>query len=64
MATKLTTRKPSFGNTRSHALNITKRKRKLNLVKKDGIVMSAREFRTLNKIDRNAKNEVIEEVAA
>ena len=30
MATKKTERKPLFGNKRSHALNITKKKQKLN----------------------------------
>jgi len=34
MAVKKTTKKPLFGNKRSHALNITKRKQKPNLQKK------------------------------
>lgn len=33
MAKKVTTKKPMFGNKRSHALNITKKKQKLNLQK-------------------------------
>ncbi len=34
MAVKKTTKKPLFGNNRSHALNATKRKQKPNLQKK------------------------------
>lgn len=33
MTKKITTRKPLFGNKRSHALNITKKKQKLNIQK-------------------------------
>ena len=54
MAVKATTRKPLKGNDRSHALNSTKRARKLNLQVvrlEDGtkVRMSVREKRTLNK---------------
>ncbi len=53
MATKITTRKPLTGNSRSHALNATKRKQKLNLQKKtingEKVIVSAREARTFNK---------------
>ncbi len=33
MAKKATEKKPLFGNTRSHALNATKKKQKVNLQK-------------------------------
>lgn len=53
MALKCTNKKPLTGNSRSHALNATKRKQKPNLVKitVDGkkIVTSAREARTIRK---------------
>lgn len=53
MATKLTTKKPLSGNSRSHALNASKRKQKPNLQKKQingqSVITSAREARTYNK---------------
>ena len=54
MAVKATTRKPLKGNDRSHALNSTKRARKLNLQKytlEDGtkVRLTVKEIRTLNK---------------
>ncbi len=53
MAKKVTTKKPLFGNLRSHALNITKRKQKPNLQTKkingEKVVISTRELKTLNK---------------
>ena len=53
MATKLTTKKPLTGNSRSHALNATKKVQKPNLQKKtingQTVIISAREARTLNK---------------
>lgn len=53
MAKKVTTKKPLFGNTRSHALNATRMKQKPNLQTKtiDGVKVkiSAREAKTLNK---------------
>ena len=59
MAKKTTTRKPSFGNTRSHALNITKKKRSLNLqtviVNGKKEIMSVREARVL-KNNKNVKD--------
>lgn len=59
MAKKTTTRTPQFGNTRSHALNITKKKRSLNLqtVIIDGKkeVMSVREAKAL-KNNKAVKN--------
>lgn len=54
MAIKITSRKPLSGNTRSHALNATKKQSKLNLQivrLSDGtrVRLSAREIRTLRK---------------
>ena len=54
MAVKATTRKPLKGNDRSHALNSTKRQRKLNLQNytlEDGtkVRLTVKEIRTLNK---------------
>lgn len=64
MATKLTTKKPLFGNRRSHSLRATKHAQKPNLqkVKLDNgetIILSARELRTLKKA---SKQENIAEV--
>ena len=58
MATKLTSKKPLFGNRRSHACNATRHAQKPNYqkVKLDNgetVVMTARELRTLKK---NAAN--------
>ena len=69
MAVNVTGRKPMFGNRRSHALNATRHKQKLNLqvvTLEDGtkIRMTAREKRTLLKdstpIDVVATEEVVE----
>lgn len=53
MAKKLTGRKPLFGNTRSHALNHSRRKQKLNTQTKkvDGVkvTLTTREWKTMNK---------------
>ena len=53
MATKVTRKKPNFGNARSHACNATKRKQKVNTQKMtingEKVVISTREARTLNK---------------
>lgn len=54
MAKKCTTKKPLFGNLRSHALNAVKHAQKPNLQKvtlEDGSIvrMSTRELRTLKK---------------
>ncbi len=58
MATKLTRKKPNFANTRSHALNATKKKQCVNLqqVTLNGhkVVLSAREARTLRKYQLTA----------
>lgn len=57
MAKKVTTKKPLFGNIRSHALNTTKHAQKPNLVKVtldngEKVIMSSRELRTLKKADK------------
>ena len=56
MAKKVTTKKPLSGNIRSHALNATKTKQKPNIQKKTingtKVRISAREKRTLNKIEK------------
>lgn len=54
MATKVTGKKPLFGNQRSHALNITKKQQKPNLQKMttdsgEKIIISAREAKSLKK---------------
>lgn len=66
MATKLTSKKPLFGNRRSHSLRATRHAQKPNLQQvclEDGtkVVMSARELRTLRK---TSKKEVNTEIAA
>ena len=57
MAIKVSRKKPNFGNSRSHALNATKKKQNVNLQKMvingEKVIISAREARTLNK--KNAK---------
>lgn len=57
MAKKVTTRKPLFGNKRSHALNTTKHRQKLNLQKVtlesgEKVVMTAREAKKLRKNEK------------
>lgn len=59
MATKITNKKPLAGNRRSHSLRATKHSQKVNLVNvtlEDGtrIKTSAREKRTLSKLDKKA----------
>ena len=53
MATKVSRKKPNFGNSRSHALNATKKKQSVNLQKMtingESVTISAREARTLKK---------------
>ena len=66
MATKLTSKKPLFGNRRSHSLRATIHAQKPNLQQvrlEDGtkVIMSARELRTLRK---TSKKEVNTEIAA
>ena len=62
MATKLTSKKPLTGNRRSHSLRATKHQQKVNMVTvtlEDGtkLTTSAREKRTLTKLDRQATKE-------
>lgn len=61
MATKVTRKKPNFANSRSHALNATKKKQSANLQKMtingEKVIISAREARTLNKKDKNNNKE-------
>ena len=58
MATKITSKKPLFGNKRSHALNATKHTQKPNCQKKtiDGVkvILTAREAKTMKKADKAA----------
>lgn len=58
MATKLTRKKPNFANARSHALNSTKKKQGVNLqqitINGVKIKLSAREIRTLKKMQKGA----------
>lgn len=53
MAKNLTSRKPNFGNTRSHALNHSRRKQNLNKQTKkiDGVsvTLTAREWKSMKK---------------
>ena len=62
MAKKMTSKKPLTANKRSHALNATKTKKNPNLVnvKLDNgetIRISAREKRTLDKVDKKTIEE-------
>ena len=56
MATKVTTKKPLFGNKRSHALNATKMRQNPNLQTQtiDGqkVKLTAREARTIRKSEK------------
>lgn len=58
MANKLTTKKPLFGNNRSHALNATQKIQKPNTQTKKvngvKVTLSASEWKTLNKQDKKA----------
>ena len=59
MATKITSKKPLAGNRRSHSCRATRHLEKVNMVNvtlADGtkIRTSAREKRTLTKLDRKA----------
>lgn len=58
MANKISTKKPLFGNRRSHSLRATKHAQKPNLQKVtlengEKVIMSARELRTLRKTSNN-----------
>ncbi len=59
MAIKVTSKKPLAGNRRSNSCRATKHTQKVNMVSvtlEDGtkVRMSAREKRTLNKLDKKA----------
>ena len=59
MATKVTSKKPLAGNRRSHSCRATKHTQKVNMVTvtlEDGtkVRTSAREKRSLNKLDKKA----------
>ncbi len=67
MAKKITSKKPLFGNKRSHALNATRKMQRPNLQKvklEDGqtVMMSARELRTFNKTNKTIKTQINDEV--
>ena len=53
MAIKVSNRKPLFGNNRSHALNATRKKQKVNMQKVNlngvTVVMSAKEAKKFRK---------------
>lgn len=55
MATKVTTKKPLFGNKRSHALNATKMRQNPNLqtytIDGQKVKLTAREARTMRKVE-------------
>lgn len=59
MATKVTTKKPLFGNSRSHALNATKKRQNPNLqtytIDGEKVVMTAREARTMRKSEKTCE---------
>ena len=59
MATKVTTKKPLFGNRRSHALNATKMHQNPNLqtytIDGQKVKLSAREARTMRKAEKKAE---------
>ncbi len=60
MAKKITSKKPLFGNRRSHSLRATRHAQRPNLQKVtldngEKIMMSARELRTLNKITKGSE---------
>lgn len=64
MATKLTEKKPLFGNRRSHSLRATRHAQKPNLQKVtlangETVIMSARELRTLKKASKTVDTEVV-----
>ena len=56
MAKKVSIRKPLTGNNRSHALNATKKRQKINMqkvvVNNETVVMSTREAKKYRKEDK------------
>lgn len=68
MPVKVSSKKPLFGNKRSHALNATRKKQGVNLqvvTLKDGtrVRLSAREIRTSRKNEKLNVSEVNESVS-
>jgi len=68
MTKKLSTKKPLFGNRRSHSCRATRHAQKPNLQavtleNGEKVVMSARELRTLRKVSRKVEASVEEQVA-
>ena len=61
MATKVTTKKPLFGNRRSHALNATKMRQNPNLqtytIDGEKVKLTAREARTMRKASKTESKE-------
>ena len=57
MATKVSTKKPLFGNKRSHALNATKMRQNPNLqtytINGEKVKLTTREARTIRKSAKN-----------
>ena len=64
MAKKVSTKKPLAGNRRSHALNATRHFQKPNLqkvtVNGKSVRLSAREIRTLNKVNKTKETTISE----
>ena len=62
MATKVTTKKPLFGNKRSHALNATKMRQNPNLqtytIDGQKVKLTAREARTIRKSEKATEEQV------
>lgn len=66
MAVKLTSKKPMFGNIRSHACNATKHAQKPNLQKVTldnglSVRISTRELRTLRKVSKKVAKVAVAE---
>lgn len=64
MAKKVSAKKPLAGNRRSHALNATRHFQKPNLqkvtVNGKSVRLSAREIRTLNKVNKTKETTISE----
>ncbi len=63
MAKKRTSKKPLFGNKRSHALNATRKVQRPNFQKvtlEDGetVVMSARKLKTIKKSGKKVEDDI------
>ena len=61
MATKVTAKKPLFGNKRSHALNATKKRQNPNIqtitINGEKVKLTAREARTIRKSEKITEKE-------